>query len=178
MGREAEARALLQNTVGGHASLLIGEAGMGKSALLDYLADALHDIGTPIFLGRVTPFGTFLRELFEGLWEAGLTDDRTTDVKGDRKAFGKRHSSNDEKARALCDRLREVRAKETVIVVIDDAAGVTPTVRPWLELLTEVCTVVAAVTPDALARKGSKRFWKRFDEVAWGRLASRARVSF
>lgn len=87
VGREAEARALLQNTVSGHASLLIGEAGMGKSALLDYLADALHDIGTPIFLGRVTPFGTFLRELFEGLWEAGLTDDRTTDVKGDWKAL-------------------------------------------------------------------------------------------
>lgn len=170
VGREAEARALLQNTVSGHASLLIGDAGIGKSALLSYLADALHDVGTPIFLGRVTPFGTFLRELFEGLWEAGLTDDRTTDVKGDWKAFGKRYSSNDEKARALCDRLREVRTRETVIVVIDDAAGVTPTVRPWLELLTEVCTVVAAVTPDALAKRGSKRFWKRFDEVRLGPL--------
>lgn len=49
VGREAEARALLQNTVQGHASLLIGEAGMGKSALLDYVGEALHDVGTPVF---------------------------------------------------------------------------------------------------------------------------------
>lgn len=176
VGREAEARALLSNTVARHASLLIGEAGMGKTALLDYLADALHDIGTPIFLGRVTPFGTFLRELFEGLWEAGLTENRSSELQGDWKAFGKRYSSNDEKARALCDRLRELgsqpRAKN-VILVIDDATGITPTTRPWLELLSEACTVIAAVTPDALARKGSKRFWKRFSEVKLGPLSKR-----
>ena len=78
IGREAQARALLTNTVAGHSSLLVGEAGMGKTALLDYLGDALHDVGVPVFLGRVTPFGTFLRELFEGQdvvldWPVGFT---------------------------------------------------------------------------------------------------------
>ncbi len=165
LGRDAEARALLTNTVDAHNSLLIGEAGMGKSALLDYIGEALHDVGTPIFISRVTPFGTFLRELFEGLWEAGCVE-RSADMRGDWKAFGKTYTSNDEKARALTDRLRALRgAGKTIILVIDDATGVTPTTRPWLELLTEVATVVAAITPDALTRKGSKRFWKRFDEV-------------
>ncbi len=41
----------------------------------------------------------------------------------------------------------------------------TPSNRPWLERLTEVATVVAAVDPAALYKAGSKRFWKRFDEV-------------
>jgi len=45
VGRDAEARMLLQNTVQGHASLLVGEAGMGKSALLDYLTPAFSDVG-------------------------------------------------------------------------------------------------------------------------------------
>lgn len=170
IGREAQARALLTNTVAGHSSLLVGEAGMGKTALLDYLGDTLHDVGVTVFLGRVTPFGTFLRELFEGLWDARLTEDRTGELQDDWKAFGKRFTSNDEKARVLCDRLRDVREKQPVVLVIDDAGGVTPTIRPWLELLTEVSTVIAAVTPDALARKGSKRFWKRFDEVRLGPL--------
>lgn len=166
VGREAEARALLENTVAGHNSLLIGEAGVGKSALLDFVGDALHDVGVPVFLSRVTPFGTFLRELFEGLWEVGLTEDRTPDLQGDLKAFSKQHASNDEKAKALSERLRALHTTGKVIVlVIDDASGITPTTRPWLELLAEVATVVAAVTPDALTRKGSKRFWKRFDEV-------------
>lgn len=166
VGREAEARALLTNTVDGHNSLLIGEADIGKSALLDYISEALHDIGTPVFLSRVTPFGTFLRELFEGLWDAGLTENRTADLRDDWKHFGKQHTSNDEKARALTDRLRALRDHgKAVILVIDDAGGITPTTRPWLELLTEVSTVVAAITPDALTRKGSRRFWKRFDEV-------------
>ena len=44
------------------------------------------------------------------------------------------------------------------------------TTRPWLERLTDVATVVAATTPDALTKKGSKRFWKRFDEVRLGPL--------
>ncbi len=172
VGREAEARALLTNTVAGHDSLLIGEAGMGKSALLDYLAPAFEDVGVPLFIGRVSPFGSFLRELFTGLWEAGLTETQTSDSREDWKAFGKAQPSNDEKVVALIARMGALKKEgKQLILVIDDAAGVTPTVRPWLEKLTEVTTVIAAITPDALARKGSKRFWKRFDEVRLGPLS-------
>lgn len=111
VGREAEARALLTNTVAGHASLLIGEAGMGKSALLDYLTPAFEDIGVPLFVGRVAPFGSFLRELFTGLWEAGLTEGRTADLREDLKAFGKAQPSNDEKVVALIGRLEVLRER-------------------------------------------------------------------
>ena len=171
-GRDAEARTILQNTVQGHASLLVGEAGMGKSALLDYLTPAFTDVGVPLFLSRVSPFGSFLRELFTGLWEAELGEVQTGELKEDWKAFGKMYGSNDEKVVALLKQLGALRESgKKLIVVIDDAAGVTLTTRPWLERLTDVATVVAATTPDALAKKGSKRFWKRFDEVRLGPLS-------
>jgi len=159
VGRDAEARMLLQNTVQGHASLLVGEAGMGKSALLDYLTPAFSDVGVPIFASRVSPFGSFLRELFTGLWEAELGEVQTGNLKEDWKAFGKMYSSNDEKVVALLKQLEGLQGGgKKIIVVIDDTAGLTLTTRPWLERLTEVTTVVAATTPDALAKKGSKRF--------------------
>lgn len=162
VGREPAARAILANTAAQRSSLLVGEAGMGKSALLAFIEPALQDLGRPVLVSRVQPFGTFLREAFEGLWAYGLTPKRTGDLAADLKAWGKRCPSNDQKAAEL---LEVVRANERIILVIDDAGGVTPTSRPWLEHLTEACAVIAAVSPEYLRKGGTKRFWKRFDEV-------------
>ena len=162
VGREPVARTLLVNSEARRSSLLVGEAGMGKSALLAFIEPALQDLGRAVFISRVQPFGTFLREAFEGLWSFGLTPKRSSDLAADLKAWGKRCPSNDQKAAEL---LEIVRSRDDVILVIDDASGVTPTSRPWLERLTEACTVIAAVSPEYLRKSGTKRFWKRFEEV-------------
>jgi predicted ATPase len=167
IGRDAEARAILSNVSAQRSTLIIGEAGVGKSALLAYLEPVLQEEGTLIHTGRVAPFGTFLKELFTGLWDAGLIPEQSRNQADDLKLWGKNHPSNDEKAKAL---LNLIAKAKNVIVVIDDTAGITPTTRPWLEHLTEICTVVAAVDPAALTKSGTKRFWKRFDEIQLGRL--------
>jgi hypothetical protein len=170
VGREAEARAILVNTEARRCSLIVGEAGLGKSALLAFLEPALHDLGKPVLASRVQPFGTFLREAFEGLWALGLTPKRSHDLAADLKAWGKRCPSNDQKAAELLDVIRQ---HDDIILVIDDASGVTPTSRPWLEHLTEACTVIAAVSPEYLRKGGTKRFWKRFEEVRLEPLSKR-----
>lgn len=168
VGRNAEARALLANVEMKRSTLVVGGPGVGKSALLRFLEPVLESMGTYLPATRVGPgFGGFLRELFEGLWAqtklvgvegAGLGKD----LRADLKSWGKHCPSNDEKAKWIMERVGEL---GNVIVAIDDAHGVTPSNRPWLERLTEVATVVATVDPKALTKPGSKRFWKRFDEV-------------
>ena len=167
VGREAEVRTIVSNVEAGHATLVIGEEGVGKTALLEVVA-LLLDGHRVIFLERVAPFGSFLRELFIGLWDLSLLPEQSKDVTVDLKAWGKLCPNNDTKAKYLTDLIGEFR---DIVLIIDDAAGITPTSRPHLENLVEACTVVASVPPAALKKNGTKRFWKRFDEVRLERLS-------
>ena len=102
-------------------------------------------MGAYVATGRVGPgFGGFLRELYAGLWERGALPERSDDLRADLKAWGKTCPNNDEKARWLID---AIEARGDVIVSIDDAQGVSAGNRPWLERLTEVAVVIAAVDP-------------------------------
>jgi len=170
VGRQAEARVILTNVEHGHNSLVIGEAGVGKTALLRFIEPVLASMGPYVATVRVGPgFGSFLRELYTGLWDVGLVPDRTQQLPNDLKAWGKACPNNDEKARWLLELMEQ---HEGVIASIDDAQGISPSNRPWLERLTEVATVIGAVDPSALKKTGTKRFWKRFDEVRLGPLSA------
>jgi hypothetical protein len=57
--------------------------------------------------------------------------------------------------------------------MIDDAGGLTPSVTPWLVKLERVSTLVVSVTPDALRKQGTKRFWKLLEEVRLDPLSAR-----
>ena len=162
VGRDAEARSIAANVENKHSTLLIAEAGMGKTALLEYLTPLLQEMGRLVLTSRTGPgFGSWLREVFEGLWNHRLVE-TTNDLTEDWKAFGKKYRSNEEKAKQLVHICEQA---ANVIITIDDAAGVTPTSRPWLIKFVESCTVVAAIDPAALKKGGTKRFWKLFDEV-------------
>ena len=168
VGRDAEARAIVSNADAKHSTLIVGEAGVGKTALIDFVSPLLESSGKLVMTSRVGPgFGSWLKEVFEGLWNKGLIPDQTTSLSDDMKAWGKQHRSNDEKAQHLIS----VCEGASVIITIDDAANVTPTNRPWLVRFVESCTLIAAVDPAALKKAGTKRFWKQFDEVKLERLS-------
>ena len=122
------------------------------------------------YLERVAPFGTFLRDLYTSLWDYGLTPNRTKDLKDDLKTWGKDCPNNDAKARFLNDLLSK---HDDVVLLIDDLSGTTPTSRPHLEELVEICTVVGTISPNALKKNGTKRFWKRFEEIKLERLSQK-----
>ena len=174
VGREAETRTLLANVERGRSTLVIGGPGVGKSALLARLTPELEQAGTLVSTSRVGPgFGAWLRELFAALWQHGALPALAGTgggVHAELKAWGRLCPNNDEKARWLMDLIEK---RKGVIVLIDDAHGVTPSNRPWLERLTEVATVLAAADPSALAKAGTKRLWKRFDEVRLEALSLR-----
>ena len=167
VGRDAEVRTILGNVAQGRSTLLIGEPGVGKSALLSVLEPLLQEEGKVVYVGRVSPFGTFLRELFIGLHDVGVVSGESGEAQTDLKSWNKLFGNNDERAKELVNLVTE----QGVILVIDDASGITASARPWLESLVEACTVLAATSPEALNKTGSKRFWKRFDEVQLGRLS-------
>ena len=138
VGRENEIRILSENVLKDRSSLVIGEAGVGKSALLEMFNYTLEDDVTILYTTRVNPFGTFLRELFTELWQVGLIklegkeEEKDASLSGALKTFGRLFPNNDAKAKYLVDVLRE---NSNLVIVIDDASGVTPTNRPWLEQL-------------------------------------------
>jgi nucleoside-triphosphatase THEP1 len=172
--REPQARAIL-NAVGKHRHVLVtGRSGIGKTALLEFVAPVLEASALTIQLERVAPFGNFLRELHTALWDAKALTGQTTDLEADRKAFGKANPNNDTKARSLVDALETwAKTKSRAILVIDDAGGLTPSVTPWLVELERVSTLVVSVTPDALRKQGTKRFWKLLEEVRLDPLTAR-----
>ena len=162
VGRDAEARTILASVEHKHSSLIIAEAGMGKSALIEFISPILQSEGKLISTNRVGPFGSFIKEVFEGLWNHGLIAEQTDDMLIDQRNWGKKHKGNDEKARNLIEIIENV---GDVILTVDDASSVTVTTRPWLIKFVESCTVIAAIDPSALKKAGTKRFWKLFDEV-------------
>lgn len=155
VGREPEARTIMTNTAAGRSSLVVGKAGMGKSALLEWLEPLLKEEGKLIRIERTAPFGTFLRALFDGLHDHGIIRETWDDW---RKAY----QTNEHKAAELSSVLA---GSSNIIMVIDDATGITPSSRPWLVKMVEQCVIIAAIDPDALSKKGTKRFWKLFDEI-------------
>ncbi|MCA9839294.1 MAG: AAA family ATPase [Trueperaceae bacterium] len=167
VGREAEVRTIVGNVELGHSTLIIGEEGVGKTALLEVVHLIIED-KTVIFTERITPFGSFLKEMFSSLWDKRLIPDCSEDLAQDFKAWGKLCSNNDAKARYLSELIAEL---EGIVLIIDDASGLTPTSRPHLEAFLDSCTVIAGVHPTALKKNGSKRFWKRFDELRLERLS-------
>jgi len=167
IGRESQARLILDNTNKNRSSLLIGEAGVGKSALLEFIARTIKQNRKLAFISRTTPFGSFIKELFTDLYELELLEDLAENIDEAWKVWKKNHSTNDDKARAL---LFVLEKNTDLVLIIDDASGITPSNRPWLELIVQTLTVIAAVDLSALSKRGSKRFWKRFDEVKLDRL--------
>ena len=74
VGREAEARTLLANVQRGHSTLLVAPAGMGKTALIEFIMPLLAADGKLIETSRVGPgVASFLRDLFTGLHAYRLT---------------------------------------------------------------------------------------------------------
>ena len=51
VGREAEARLILANVEKNRNALIIGESGVGKSALLAYLEPVLQEMGLVLWIG-------------------------------------------------------------------------------------------------------------------------------
>jgi len=162
VGRDAQARALISNSDAQHSSLIVAEAGYGKTALIDFVSPLLASSGKLISTSRVGPgFGSWLKELFEGLWQHKLIPKQSTNYQDDLKAWTKTHASNDLKAQSLIS----ICEGQSLIITIDDASGITPSNRPWLIKFVEVCIVIAAIDSSALKKAGTKRFWKLFDEI-------------
>lgn len=172
--REAQARAIL-NANGKHRSVLLtGRSGIGKTALLEFIAPVLEQSGLTVRLDRVAPFGNFLRELHTALWDAKAFTGQTSDLEADRKAWSKANPNNDTKARALVAALEKwAGEKSRAILVIDDVTALTASITPWLVELERVSTMIVAATPDALRRQGTKRFWKLLEEVRLEPLSAR-----
>ena len=172
VGREKETRFIYENAQKSHSTLVIGEAGVGKSALLEIIQALFKDQKQVLYTDRVNPFGSFLKQLFEELWVQGLITnlelkEGEAGLSNVLKAFGRKCPNNDAKAKYLVEVIRD---NPNLVLIIDDASGVTPTNRPWLEQLAEYATVITSVDPQALNKAGTKRFWKRFDEIQLERL--------
>ncbi len=163
VGRDAEARLILANVENKRSSLIIAEAGLGKSALIEFIAPLLQTEGRLIVSTRVGPgFTNFLKEVFEGLWHHGLIPNQSKDFAEDYKNWSKTKRNNDEKAQNLVGLIEKA---ADIILTIDDAGNLSTTSRPWLIKFVESCVLVAAIDPIALKKAGTKRFWKLFDEL-------------
>ena len=163
VARDPEARAILHNTNNQHSSLIVAEAGLGKSALIQFLSPVLAEQGKLITTDKVGPgFTTWLKEVYEGLWHHQLIPKQTKSCDDDLKTFNTQNKSNDDKALYL---LKIIQDTDNIILTIDDASGISPSSRPWLIRFTEACTLIAAIDPKALHKPSTKRFWKLFDEV-------------
>lgn len=165
-GRDNEARLILKSATNGNSVLVIGEAGLGKSALLSWLIPALEELGPTVYAERTGPaFGTFLKVLFQ------FGAERHWFPVVEWSEFGKIHKTNDEKAKAIVSSYEK---HPETIIVIDDNSTVTAGNRPWLEQLVENNCVIAGVEPKHLTKAGTKRYWKRFVECAIQPLSNTA----
>ncbi len=168
VGRKEEGRAVLLSVRAGRGVVLSAPPGYGKTALLRELLPALETWAPVVWVDRVAPFGAFLKDLFRGLWDAGVPVEgvgRGKDLEADLKAWGRRYPGNEEKARSLVKALRRPEGVNPITLVVDDATGITPSAVPWMVAFAEVSTLVLAVHPETLRKEGTKRLWMRLDRV-------------
>lgn len=168
VGRKEEGRAVLLSVRAGRGVVLSAPPGYGKTALLRELLPALEAWAPVVWTERVAPFGTFLKDLFRGLWDAGVPVEgvgRGKDLEADLKAWQRRYPGNEEKARSLLKALKRPEGVNPITLVVDDATGLTPSMVPWLVAFAEAATLVLAVHPETLRKAGTKRLWMRLDRV-------------
>lgn len=168
VGRKEEGRAVLLSVRAGRGVVLSAPPGYGKTALLRELLPALEAWAPVVWTERVAPFGTFLKDLFRGLWDAGVPVEgvgRSKDPEADLKAWQRRYPGNEEKARSLLKALKRPEGVNPITLVVDDATGITPSMVPWLVAFAEAATLVLAVHPETLRKGGTKRLWMRLDRV-------------
>ncbi|WP_244922460.1 ATP-binding protein, partial [Thermus scotoductus] len=170
VGRKEEGRAVLLSARAGRGVVLSAPPGYGKSALLEELRPALEAWSVVLWTEKLAPFGAFLRDLFRAMWDARIPVegvDFSKDPEKDLQAWGKRYSSNEEKAKSLVRALRRYAESgvNRATLVVDDATGVTGSMVPWLVALSEVATLVLAVHPETLRKANTKRLWMRLDRV-------------
>lgn len=156
VGREQEVKRIVSEANLGRSSLIISDAGMGKTALMEVCSLILKDDFLVIELSRLAPFSTFLREIAEQLHDFELIDEEPTKLL-------KQLGDNAARAKHLIKLISDYDG--TIVCVIDDVSGITVTNRPWLEELADQCVVITSATPELLGKTGTKRFWKRFEEV-------------
>ncbi len=133
VGRKEEGRAVLLSVRAGRGVVLSAPPGYGKTALLRELLPALEAWAPVVWVDRVAPFGAFLKDLFRGLWDAGVPVEgvgRGKDLEADLKAWGRRYPGNEEKARSLVKALRRPEGVNPITLVVDDATGITPSAVP------------------------------------------------
>ena len=162
VGRNAEVNRIIKDAQMERSSLIVGDAGVGKSALIEICALILSEDYPVIELSRVAPFSSFLRELADQLHELGI-------LKEDPAKALKQHPNNDAKAKFLTNLVKSYQGK--LVITIDDVSSITATNRTWLEELVEISIVITSATPSLLDKKGTKRFWKRFEEVKLDQLS-------
>lgn len=168
VGRKEEGRAVLLSVRAGRGVVLSAPPGYGKTALLRELLPALEAWAPVVWTERVAPFGAFLKDLFRGLWDAGVPVEgvgRGKDLEADLKAWQRRYPGNEEKARSLLKALKRPEGVNPITLVVDDATGITPSMVPWLVAFAEAATLVLAVHPETLRKGGTKRLWMRLDRV-------------
>ncbi|BCZ88183.1 ATP-binding protein [Thermus thermophilus] len=168
VGRKEEGRAVLLSVRAGRGVVLSAPPGYGKTALLRELLPALEAWAPVVWTERVAPFGAFLKDLFRGLWDAGVPVEgvgRGKDPEADLKAWQRRYPGNEEKARSLLKALKRPEGVNPITLVVDDATGITPSMVPWLVAFAEAATLVLAVHPETLRKEGTKRLWMRLDRV-------------
>ena len=168
VGRKEEGRAVLLSVRAGRGVVLSAPPGYGKTALLRELLPALEAWAPVVWTERVAPFGAFLKDLFRGLWDAGVPVEgvgRSKDPEADLKAWQRRYPGNEEKARSLLKALKRPEGVNPITLVVDDATGLTPSMVPWLVAFAEAATLVLAVHPETLRKAGTKRLWMRLDRV-------------
>lgn len=109
------------------------------------------------FCTRHAPFGNFLKEVYSGLWNKRLvgktheaSSEESPNLQEDLRSWGKTYPTNPEKAKNLIHEIARVSESQVVYIVVNDASGVTPTSRPWLEQLAEKAVILAAADPKVL----------------------------
>lgn len=170
VGRKEEGRALLLGVQRGRSTLLVAPPGYGKSHLLEEVRPALGAWALLLWTDKVGPFNSFLRDLFRELWDARVPIPEVNyskSLEADLKAWGRRYTNTDEKARSIVAALKQYQAGgiNRPILVIEDVSAITPSMVPWLVALAEVATLVCGAYPETLRKAGTRKFWMRLDRI-------------
>lgn len=174
VARSSHARNVFINIEQGNSVLVTGDSGTGKSALLQTLHPALQTRGVVVYLERVAPWSSALREIFTQLHDQKALNimpsinrtDWYADLENARKEWGKANPNNDLKAKSLFEAMQDHATRQTkIVVVIEDVQGITPSIQPFLNAWLEAANLIVACVPEVLTKKDTKRFWKRLEEV-------------